>query len=78
MSRRKLVATATMRAWWLNECLRLVWDKAQPCAGETCLKYKPRKGEKHVQAWTDYGCMIGKLAEVQERERAAATTQHRT
>ena len=36
MSRRNL-SLQRRCAWWLNECLRLGWDKAQ-CAGETVLE----------------------------------------
>ena len=75
MSRRNL-SLQRRCAWWLNECMRLGWDKAQlPALEKLFWKYKPWK-EEHARRGPAMAVEIGKLAEVQERERAAATTQH--
>ena len=63
--------------WWLNECLRLGCDKAQlPALEKLFWEYKPWKGENMHRRGLTMAVAVGKLAEVQERERAAATTQH--
>ena len=76
MSRRNL-SLQRRCAWWLNECLRLGCDPAQlPALEKLFWKYKPWKGENMHRRGLPMAVKIGKLAEVQERERAAATTQH--
>ena len=66
MSRRNL-SLQRRCSWWLNECLRLGWPKAQlPALEKLYWKYKP---------WR-MAVKIGKLAEVNTREGAAATTEH--
>ena len=76
MSRRSL-SLQRRCAYWLDACLRLGWDKAQlPALEKLFWKYKPWKAENMHRRGLAMAVKIGRLAEVQERERAAATTQH--
>ena len=76
MSRRNL-SLQRRCAYWLEACLRLGWDKAQlPALEKLFWKYKPWKAENTHRRGLSMAVKIGRLAEVQERERAAATTQH--
>ena len=78
MSRRNL-SLQRRCDYWLEACLRLGCDKAQlPALEKLFWTYKPWKGENMHRRGLTMAVAIGKLAEVQERERAAATTQHRT
>lgn len=76
MSRRNL-SLQRLCAWWLNECLRMGCDKSQlPALEKLFWEYKPWSAKKMEKRRPAMAVEIGKIAEVQERERAAATTQH--
>ena len=76
MSRRSL-SLQRRCAWWLNECLRLGWTKAQlPALEKLYWKYKPWSMRAMKNRGQAMAVEIGKLAEVNTRERAAVTTEH--
>ena len=76
MSRRNLSLQRRCE-WWLNECLRLGCDKSQlPALEKLFWEYKPWSAKKMAKRGPAIAVEIGRIAEVQERERAAATTQH--
>ena len=52
MSRRNL-SLQRRCAWWLNECLRLGWEKSQlPALEKLFWKYKPWNAKKMAKART--------------------------
>ena len=76
MSRRNL-SLQRRCAWWLNECVRLGCDTAQlPALEKLFWEYKPWSAKKMAKRGPAMAVEIGRIAEVQERERAAATTEH--
>ena len=55
MSRRSL-SLQRRCAWWLNECLRLGWDKSQlPALEKLYWKYKPWNAKKMAKRGPGHG-----------------------